>query len=138
MNIHPAAKKEAFFFNPLKRTSLLIRLACVPWQIAACFYMKLLHICRGDEFFKITLNASKINHPLKCLLNLNVSKKSCYCIYILKGTNYRFFGLFVKIYFKNNFFFTKASVAFLIRIFRFAFLIFIDLWLTFMILFFKN
>ena len=38
----------------MKKTSLLTRLVCIPWQMAAWYYMKLLSLWRGYEIFKIS------------------------------------------------------------------------------------
>ena len=37
----------------MKKSGLLTGLLCVPRQIAAWYYMKLLHVWRGDELFEV-------------------------------------------------------------------------------------
>ena len=51
---------------------MLPGLVCVPRQIAAWYYMKLLRHWRGDELFKKTLNSSE--SCSKCLLKFFFSK----------------------------------------------------------------
>ena len=92
---------------------MLTVLVCLRRQITAGYYMKILHL-----FSKSTLNLSESGLPLKCLLKyffffkslLTISCKSIfyvsavnyYCTYIFKGSNYRFFSLLFKTYFKNS------------------------------------
>ena len=49
----------------LKKKIMLRRLVCVPRQIIAWYYMKCLHIWRGDELFEITSNSSETSQPLR-------------------------------------------------------------------------
>ena len=53
-------------------TCLLTRLVCVPRQIIAWYYMKLLHLWRGDELFEITFEFKWKRPAAKGLLTNNL------------------------------------------------------------------
>ena len=93
-------------------------------QITACYYMKLLHLCRGDELFEInsefkwkqpvTKMSSEIFFFQKFVSNI-VQKhflyiKSELLLYVyFKDSSYRFFGLLFVTYFENGYFDTSIS-----------------------------
>ena len=76
-----------FFFFPLnfpnctnpvitwKRTSSVTGLVCLPVQISVPFYMKLLHLRRGEELFE--MNSSESSQPLKCFLKYTLLSNDC-------------------------------------------------------------
>ena len=96
--------------------------------------MKTLHLWRGDELFEIKFQfkwkqpATKISSEIfffknllknSCKKILYVSAVNFYLTYIFKRSNYRFFGLLFKTYFKNSYFDTSISNYSLIELLEF-------------------
>ena len=73
------------------------------WEIAGWYYMKLLHLWRGDELFKINFEFEWKQKMSSRYIFLNLLTKSCIFL------RFQLCGLLFKTYFKNIYFDTKIS-----------------------------